>query len=276
MNFAAVKQFFLHLSWKTVLPVLLILFAGLLVIKLLLKLFDRALEHSRLQRTTFAFLRSMMRILLYFLLVLILFSQLGVDVTSLIAVLSVVSLAISLAVQNALSNVVGSVSLLSTHPFQVGDYVELGSDAGTVAEIGMVYTVLDTADNRRIYIPNSDAAAARICNYSANPVRRLDLTFSASYDDDPEKVKETLLSLAAQAELDGTHPPEAHVTAYGDSAITYLLRVWVAQEHYWDTLYFLNDGMKAAFDRAGIEMTYPHLNVHIDRAAAGQENRGKS
>lgn len=264
MDFAAIKQFFLSLSWKTVLPVLFILIAGLAIIKVLLKLFDQALEHSRLQRTTFAFLRSLMRILLYFVLILIIFSNLGVDVTSLIAVLSVVSLAISLAVQNALANVVGSISLLSTHPFQVGDYIELGSDAGTVEEIGMVYTVLNTADNRRIYIPNSDASAARICNYSANPIRRLDLEFALSYSAEPERVKEALLSLARTAKLDAEHPPESHVTAFRESTVCYLLRVWTSQSDYWDVRNYLNDSAQAYLAARGITMTYPHLNVHID------------
>ena len=111
----------------------------------------------------FSFLRAVMRALLYTILVLVAASSLGVDVTSLVAILSVVSLAISLAVQNALSNVVGSVTLLTTHPFHVGDFVEIGSDSGTVEEISVSYTKLATVDGKRIYIPNSDAASISAC-----------------------------------------------------------------------------------------------------------------
>ena len=135
MDLASIKKFFASLTLQKLVPVILIVVIGLLLVKLLLKLFDRVLERSRLERTMFSFLRAAMRTLLYTILVLVAASSLGVDVTSLVAILSVVSLAISLAVQNALSNVVGSVTLLTTHPFHVGDFVEIGSDSGTVEEI---------------------------------------------------------------------------------------------------------------------------------------------
>ena len=160
MDLASIKKFFASLTLQKLVPVILIVVIGLLLVKLLLKLFDRVLERSRLERTMFSFLRAVMRALLYTILVLVAASSLGVDVTSLVAILSVVSLAISLAVQNALSNVVGSVTLLTTHPFHVGDFVEIGSDSGTVEEISVSYTKLATVDGKRIYIPNSDAASA--------------------------------------------------------------------------------------------------------------------
>ena len=144
MDLASVKKFFASLTLQKLVPVILIVVIGLLLVKLLLKLFDRVLERSRLERTMFSFLRAVMRALLYTILVLVAASSLGVDVTSLVAILSVVSLAISLAVQNALSNVVGSVTLLTTHPFHVGDFVEIGSDSGTVEEISVSYTKLAT------------------------------------------------------------------------------------------------------------------------------------
>ena len=172
MDLASIKKFFASLTLQKLVPVILIVVIGLLLVKLLLKLFDRVLERSRLERTMFSFLRAAMRALLYTILVLVAASSLGVDVTSLVAILSVVSLAISLAVQNALSNVVGSVTLLTTHPFHVGDFVEIGSDSGTVEEISVSYTKLATVDGKRIYIPNSDAASARICNYSVEGRRR--------------------------------------------------------------------------------------------------------
>ena len=178
MDLASIKKFFASLTLQKLVPVILIVVIGLLLVKLLLKLFDRVLERSRLERTMFSFLRAAMRTLLYTILVLVAASSLGVDVTSLVAILSVVSLAISLAVQNALSNVVGSVTLLTTHPFHVGDFVEIGSDSGTVEEISVSYTKLATVDGKRIYIPNSDAASARICNYSVEGRRRVDLLYT--------------------------------------------------------------------------------------------------
>ena len=134
MDLASIKKFFASLTLQKLVPVILIVVIGLLLVKLLLKLFDRVLERSRLERTMFSFLRAVMRALLYTILVLVAASSLGVDVTSLVAILSVVSLAISLAVQNALSNVVGSVTLLTTHPFHVGDYIDRGGDQRFVYE----------------------------------------------------------------------------------------------------------------------------------------------
>ena len=168
MSWEEIRSFFASLTLEKLLPVVLILVVGTIAVKLLLKLFDRALSRSKLDRTMFAFLKAIMRVLLYAIVLLIAAGSLGVDVTSLVAILSVVSLAVSLAVQNALANVVGSVTLLATHPFRVGDFVQIGSDSGTVEQIGMSYTQILTADGKRIYIPNSDAASSRICNYSAN------------------------------------------------------------------------------------------------------------
>lgn len=136
----AVKGFFDSLTLQKVIPPLILLLVGLVAIRLLLRLFDRVLERSRLERAAYAMLRSVMKALLYFILLLLVVGQLGVDVSSLIAILSVISLALSLAVQGALTNVVGGVTLLTTRPFKAGDFVELGDQSGTVLEVGVTYT----------------------------------------------------------------------------------------------------------------------------------------
>ena len=163
----AVKGFFDSLTWQKVIPPLVLLLVGLVAVRLLLRLFDRALERSRLERAAYAMLRSVMKVLLYFILLLLVAAQLGVDVSSLVAILSVISLALSLAVQGALTNVVGGVTLLTTRPFKAGDFVELGDQSGTVLEVSVTYTKLQTPDNKIVSIPNSTAAAARITNFSA-------------------------------------------------------------------------------------------------------------
>ena len=151
MDLASIKKFFASLTLQKLVPVILIVVIGLLLVKLLLKLFDRVLERSRLERTMFSFLRAVMRALLYTILVLVAASSLGVDVTSLVAILSVVSLAISLAVQHALSNVVGSVTLLTTHPFHVGDFVEIkNSVIGNGTKISHLTYVGDSDCGERV------------------------------------------------------------------------------------------------------------------------------
>ena len=247
MDLASIKKFFASLTLQKLVPVILIVVIGLLLVKLLLKLFDRVLERSRLERTMFSFLRAVMRALLYTILVLVAASSLGVDVTSLVAILSVVSLAISLAVQNALSNVVGSVTLLTTHPFHVSDFVELA-----------------TVDGKRIYIPNSDAASARICNYSVEGRRRVDLYIGVSYDAPAEKVREALLAAAQHPKALQDPAPLVVLNNYQDSSIQYLLMLWAASGDYLDVRFAVNEAVKRELDARGIAIPYPQLDVHFE------------
>ena len=263
MTWEDIKGFFATLTLKKLLPVVLILVLGILLVKLLLKLFDRALSRSKLDKTMFAFLRALMRVLLYALVLLIAAGSLGVDVTSLVAVLSVVSLAISLAVQNALANVVGSITLLATHPFRVGDFVQIGSDCGTVEQINMSYTQIVTADGKRIYIPNSDAASARIHNYTVEGKRRVELTFSASYGDDIDRVKAAILAAAQHPKLCADIPPEVHISEYADSSVNYLLLLWTAPQDYFEVKFDVTEAVKKAFDAEGISIPYPQVDVHM-------------
>ncbi len=252
------------ISVERILPALGILLIGILLSRVVLKLFDKVLQRSKLNSTMFSFLKTLMRILLYAIVVLIAASCLGIDVSSLIAVLGVVSLAISLAVQNALSNVVGSFSLLTTQPFHAGDFVDIGGDSGTVEEITMNYTRLLTPDGRTIYIPNSDAATARICNYSVAGRRRVELCFTAAYDDDMDKVKAAILRAAHHPKLLNDPPPEVLLNAYLDSAIEYKFRGWTATEDYWPVKDYINEEVKREFDKERISIPYPQLDVHLN------------
>ena len=263
MSWEEIRSFFASLTLEKLLPVVLILVVGTIVVKLLLKLFDRALSRSKLDRTMFAFLKAIMRVLLYAIVLLIAAGSLGVDVTSLVAILSVVSLAVSLAVQNALANVVGSVTLLATHPFRVGDFVQIGSDSGTVEQIGMSYTQILTADGKRIYIPNSDAASARIYNYTVEGKRRVELTFSASYNDDIDRVKAVLLAAAQHPKLCADIPPEVHISEYADSSVNYLLLLWTTPQDYFEVKFDVTEAVKKAFDAEGISIPYPQVDVHM-------------
>lgn len=261
MSWESICKFFASLTLQKLLPTAIVLAVGFVAVKLLLKLFDRALNHSKLDKTMFAFLRATMRVLLISIVLLIAAGSLGVDVTSLVALLSVVSLAISLAVQNALANLVGSVTLLATHPFRVGDFVQIGTDSGTVEEIGMSYTKIMTVDGKRIYIPNSDAASARICNYSAEGKRRVDLTFSASYDDSIDCVKEALLAAAEQVTLLEDTTAQSFVSAYLDSGVEYQLLFWVKDTEYFSAKCTVTEAAKREFDRRGITIPYPQLEL---------------
>lgn len=260
----SVQNFISSLTIKKLIPPLAVLVIGILVVRTLLKLFDKLLLSSRLEKASHGMLRAFMKVALYFILLLVVAGQLGVDVTSLIAVLSVISLALTLAVQGALTNVVGGLTLLSTHPFSAGDFVEIGSLSGTVKEVGVAYTKLQTPDNKIVSIPNSVACGAQITNFSVSGTRRVEFEISASYDSPVEEVKAALLRAANVPTSLFTPAPFCGLKTYGDSAISYVLHVWTSSPDYWTTYYAVNENISREFAQAGLIMTYPHLNVHID------------
>ena len=249
----------------SLLPALLILLAGVFAIRVVLKLVTAALEKTKLEKAAHSLILSVVRVGLYLLLGLIIAEKLGIDVTGIVALASVLTLAVSLALQNILANVIGGFTILTTQPFHSGDYVEVAGQAGTVAEINMTYTKLSTPDNKIISIPNSAVVAAQIVNYSASETRRVEITVSASYETPTQKVLDALVQAGTVDNALLDPPPAAVITAYGDSAIHYSLRLWVKTEDYWTVYFAVNQRVKQIFDEQGVEMTYPHLNVHLDK-----------
>lgn len=250
-------------SVEKLLPGVILLAAGMLVIRLIMAIVGKALERSNLEKAAHSLVSSVIRVVLYGLLGLMVASGLGIDVTSIVALASVLTLALSLSIQNALSNVIGGFTLLYTHPFASGDFVEVAGRSGVVSEIGMSYTVLVTGDNKRISIPNSSVVAGDIVNYSVLGTRRIEINVSASYDAPVQKVIDVLLQAGTMDNVLLEPAPMAAVDSYGDSAVRYVLRVWTSTEDYWPTMYAINQKIKTVFDETGIEMTYPHVNVHL-------------
>lgn len=254
----------LTFSLGLLIKVLFTVVCCIVAVKVISGVTARVLDRSHLETTLSRFIQSMLRVLLYFVAILIILGSLGIDVTSLIALLSVAGLAVSLALQNTLSNLAGGIQLLITKPFTAGNYVEAGANSGTVQAVGLAYTVLVTPDNKVIYVPNSDIAAARIVNYNGKDTRRIEVKVTASYDAPIQTVKDTIHALIAGDERIHAQPePFVAVSNYGASSIEYTIRVWCASKDYWDIYFRLMNEMKPAFDAAGVEMTYDHLNVHI-------------
>ena len=262
------KDFFTTLgtgALNKVLHAVLVLVIGLLIIRVVTKLLQGGLEKSHLEKAAHSLILSLAKVAMYILLGLSVASSLGIDVTGIVALASVLTLAVSLSLQNMLTNVIGGFTILSTHPFHSGDYVEIAGQSGTVQEINMTYTRLATFDNKLISIPNSAVVAAQIVNYSAADTRRVDIPVSASYDAPTQKVIDALVQAGTMDNVLLTPAPSACVSSYGDSAIAYTLRVWVKAEDYWDVYFALTQRVKDVFDEQGISMTYPHLNVHLDK-----------
>ena len=185
--------------------------------------------------------------------------------TGVVALASVLTLAVSLAVQNLLANVFSGFTLLYTKPFVSGDYVEIAGQGGTVQEIGLTYTKLATADNKSVSIPNSAVTATEIVNYTVLGTRRVSVEISVSYDAPTQAVLEALREAGNVPTRLEEKEPFAALSSYGDSAINYVLHVWSTAGDYWTTLFAVNEKVREVFAAKGIEMTYPHLNVHLDK-----------
>lgn len=257
-----------NLSLSSVIKIAVLIIILIVLVKLLIKLSERLIERSRIDKSLHGFLRTSIRIVLYFLAATIVAGSLHVDVTSLIAVLSVAGLAVSLALQGALSNLASGLVILTTRPLQVGDYVSVGDCEGFVEEISMTYTKLAAYDRRKIFIPNSTVTSSNVVNYTLEGRRRVELTVTASYSSDMDTVKRALQEAVDAVPGFYDDPPVfIHVTAYQESAVAYTVRVWCSNDDYWDNYYGLLEEIKRSFDRNGVEMTYPHLNVHmVDKA----------
>ncbi|MEG1395436.1 MAG: mechanosensitive ion channel family protein, partial [Oscillospiraceae bacterium] len=233
-------------------------------VKILLVFVDKSITKLKVERSLHTFIKSSIRIALWFLVILIVADSVGIPITSLVALFSVVGLAVSLSIQGILSNLAGGILILISKPFKVGDYIEAGTTGGTVVDIALVYTKLKTVDNKIIFVPNKDVSSAKITNYTSQELRRVDLTLSVDYAADMELVKKTLLEVIQRQPKSLLAPdPVVRVNDYKESAVEYVVRVWCATDDYWDLRFDLLEQAKKAFDEAGIELTYNHLNVHI-------------
>ena len=253
-----------ELTLGSVFRVVLMVLIGYLVIRMLMRVVDRLLERSKSMVDIRVYISSGIKIFLWFLLALMIAGSLNIDVTSVIAMLSVAGLAVSLALQNTLSNLAGGLQILVTKPFVVGDYIDADGTAGTVAEIGLAYTKLTTPDAKRISVPNSQIAAAKVTNYTNEDGRRVDLIFSASYDAPTETVMTAIREVVDSIPAIRQDPkPVIWINAYGASSIDYVVRAWTTTQDYWDVYYTLMEGVRESFARYNVEMTYNHLNVHL-------------
>ncbi len=251
-------------SMENVLKAVIIFVICYLVARLILGILKKALKKSSLDETLLQVINAAVKILLYAVILLIVVDSLGIPVTSLIAVFSVVGLAFSLAVQSFLTNCAGGLQLLVTKPFEVGDYIELGDESGTVQAIGFVYTRLQTADNKIVYVPNSEISAGKITNYTAEPNRRVELHITASYEDRVENVKEAIyLCIDRLPMFLDTPEPFVGIHTFQDSRIEYVVRAWVETENYWDGYFALQEEIYQEFSLRGIDMAYDRVDVRI-------------
>lgn len=250
----------------SVLFAVIVLILGIIISKALVKIILKFFKKSNMDRTVYGFVKSLLTILLYTLVIVIVLTMIGVPTTSIITLLGAAGLAVSLALQSSLSNLAGGFIILLAKPFKVGDFIEAGDVAGTVDNISILYTRLVTGDNKSVHIPNGMVSGGKIINYTERNTRRLDLEFSISYNNDFEKAKSIIMDVIDRNELALKDPaPMVRVGSHGESSVVIYARVWVNADKYWDLNFDMIENVKAEFDKNDIEIPYNKLDVHIEK-----------
>ncbi len=269
-NPSGIGEFFKNLGASilgvipTILFAILVLIVGLIVSKFAIKLLSKGLSKTKLEVTVTKFTTQIAKIAIYVLLITIVLNILGIPSASIVAVIGTAGVAIGLALQNSLSNVAGGFLLMITKPFKIGDYIVSNGVEGTVSAISILHTRLDSVTNQAIFIPNGLAINATIINNSGNDTRRVDLTFSISYNDDFSKAQEIILDvLNAHPMVLDDAAPQVRMLEHGESAIVICARAWCRTADYWDVYFDLNEQVREAFIANEIEIPYKQIDVHV-------------
>ncbi|MGF1534715.1 MAG: mechanosensitive ion channel family protein [Bernardetiaceae bacterium] len=242
---------------------LLTLIVGWWVMGLLRRILNRAIAANIKDKTLSHFLQSLAGGLLKVLLFLIVAGSVGIEVTSFVAILGAASLAVGLALQGSLSNFAGGVLILILRPFKVGDFISANGFSGSVREIQIFHTILNTPDNNRIVLPNGPLANAPITNFSHEDTRRVDLEIGIAYDADLKQAKALLLDiLTAHPKVLSDPKPSVVVVDLADSSVNLAVRPWVMRPDFWGTKTDLLETIKLRFDEAGIEIPFPQRVIH--------------
>lgn len=243
---------------------LLTLIVGLWLIGKLTKSLNKLFKARDFDQTLQSFLSSLLGITLKALLLVSVISMVGVQMTSFIAILGAAGLAVGMALSGTMQNFAGGVMLLIFKPIKVGDYIEAQGHAGTVKEIQIFNTILNTPDKKTIIIPNGGLSTGSMINYSTEPVRRLDWTFGISYNDSIDKAREIILEiLNAEQRIHQDPAPFVGLVNLGDNSVDLVTRVWVDAANYWPLFFEINEKVKKAFDAKGISIPFPQRDVHI-------------
>lgn len=262
----AITAFVVSFSIKLI-KVLLIWFVGRWLLKKLSRLLKRILEKHVDNVSVRSFVISLLDMVVMVVLILMIIGVLGIDTSSFIAIFASAGVAIGMALSGTLQNFAGGVMILLFRPFKVGDYIEAQGVAGTVKEIQIFNTMITTPDNKVLLLPNGPVSTGIINNYSREPLRRVDFTFSISYGDDFNKAKEVLLALVAEDERVLTEPaaPFVELGALAASSIDLTVRLWCKQEDYWKIKFDLNRKVYETFPKHGLNFPYQTLTVNVTK-----------
>ncbi len=249
-----------------------IFIVGRWVAKALVGLVRKALKKMEADPMLVKFVGNLVYVLLLTVVVLAALGKLGVQTTSFIAILGAAGLAIGLALQDSLSNFAAGVMVVLFRPYKVGDYVEAGGVSGSVEEVQIFTTVLNTPDNKKVIVPNGQIVSGTITNYSAYATRRVDMVFGCGYDDNIGKVKNVLNEIVdSDSRILKDPKSQVVVKELADSSVNFAVRVWVNTADYWPVNFDTTEAVKRRFDEEGISIPYPQQDVHMHQPVSASE-----
>lgn len=248
---------------KSILFAIVIAVIGRYAIKFINKLVARMLERRNVEPTVQSFLKSFVNILLVTLLIITVIGTLGVNTTSLAALLASAGLAVGMALSGNMQNLAGGLILLFFKPYKIGDFIEAQGVSGTVIAIQIFHTILTTPDNKVLFIPNGPLSSGTVINYSRNEIRRVDFTISVEYGTDVEKVKSVTLDLLkSDGRILEEPAPFIAVKELADSGVNFTLRIWANAADYWNVFFDTNERIYAEYNKQGIKFPFPQLQIH--------------
>ncbi len=263
------ETFLQHLiEWGTdaggrILAALVIFIVGRFLVSFLNKMVARLLARRKVDPSVQSFTKSLVSILLTVLLIVAVISKLGIETTSFAALLASAGVAIGMALSGNLSNFAGGLIVLLLRPYKVGDWIEAQGVSGSVREIQIFHTILTTADNKVIYIPNGSLSSGTVINYSREDTRRVDWVIGVEYGENFDKVESTVQRiLAADKRILATPEPFIALHALDASSVNVTIRVWVKSEDYWSVYFDMNKTIYKVFNEEGIGFPFPQLTVH--------------
>lgn len=246
---------------------ILIFVVGRMVVKGIVKIVRKLLGRTgKMDEMLINFVASIINAVLLLFVIIASLDQLGVDTTSLVALIGAAGLAIGLALQGSMQNFAAGVMILVFKPFKSGDFIDAGGVTGVVEAVQIFSTTMRTGDNKEMIVPNGAIYSGPITNFSARDTRRVDMVFGIGYDDDIRKAKTILEKLVAEDERILKDPaPVIALSELGDSSVNFVVRPWVKSEDYWAVMWDMNEKVKLTFDEEGISIPYPQMDVHLHK-----------
>ncbi|MCO4812316.1 MAG: mechanosensitive ion channel [Gammaproteobacteria bacterium] len=241
-----------------------IFYVGRMVINLVVRGLRKVMRRQEIDKTLETFVCNLVRMVLLVVVIIAAIGQIGIETTSFIAIFGAAGLAVGLALQGSLSNFAAGVLIVLFRPYRVGDFIEAAGISGVVEQVQILTTVLKTGDNKQIIVPNGQIMDSIITNYSANDTRRVDMVVGVSYDDDLDKVRDTIKELIAAEDRILDEPAcTIAVSALADSSVNFVVRPWVKTSDYWGVMFDLTEAVKKRFDKEGITFPFPQQDVHV-------------